>query len=64
MLRVLFAAEAADEPRVRRLIGEALAAGELAGPDGLVTTWLLKSTAAGHIRPSEEGHAADLIGHG
>ena len=62
-LRILFAAEASDEPRVRRLIGEALAAGELTGPDGLVTRWQLESAAAGHIQPSEEDHAAELIAH-
>ena len=63
IVRVLFAAEAADEPRVRRLIIEALDAGELAGPDGLVTTWRLKSTAVSDIRSNETGHAADLIAH-
>lgn len=62
-LRVLFAAEAADESRVRRLIGEALAAGELIGPDGLVTKWRLKSAVAGQVRPSEEAHVAELIAH-
>lgn len=63
VLRVLFAAEAADELRVRRLIGEALASGELTGPDGLVTTWQLKSSAAGRIRPEEQDHIAGLIDH-
>lgn len=61
VLRVLFATGAADEPRVRLLIGEALAAGELTGPDGLVTTWRLKSSDASDIRPSEKSHAADLM---
>ncbi len=60
VLRVLFATEAADEPRVRSLIGAALTAGELTGPDGLVSTWRLKTTAASNIRSSEEDHAADL----
>lgn len=63
VLRVLFAAEAADELRVRRLIDEALAAGELTGPDGLVTKWRLKSAAAGQVRSSEQSHAAELIAH-
>lgn len=63
VLRVLFAAEAADEARVRGLIDDALAAGELTGPDGLVTTWLLKSSAAGQIRPDEQDHAVALIDH-
>lgn len=62
-LRILFAADAADEPRVRRLIGEALAAEELTGPDGRVTRWQLKSTAAGRLRTNEHCHAADLIAH-
>jgi hypothetical protein len=62
-LRVLFAAEAGDEPRVRQLIDEALALGELTGPDGLITRWQLKSAAAGRVRPSEEDHAAELIAH-
>ncbi|MGV0731077.1 hypothetical protein [Mycolicibacter sinensis] len=62
-LRILFAADTADEPRVRRLIGEALAAEELTGPDGRVTRWRLKSAAAGRLRTSEHDHAADLIAH-
>ncbi|ODR06929.1 hypothetical protein BHQ15_12245 [Mycolicibacillus koreensis] len=62
-LRILFAADAADEPRVRRLIGEALATEELIGPDGRVTRWRLKSAAAGRLRKSEQGHVADLIAH-
>ncbi|UVO13145.1 hypothetical protein NM962_03060 [Mycobacterium sp. SVM_VP21] len=60
VLRVLFATEPADEPRVRQLIGEALGAGEQTGPDGLVTTWRLKSTAASDIRSSEKCHAEEL----
>lgn len=62
-LRILFAAEAPDEPRVRRLIDVALALGELTGPDGLVTSWRLRSAAAGRVRPSEQSHAAELIAH-
>lgn len=63
VVRVLFATDAADESRVRRLIDDALAAGELTGPDGLVSTWQLKSSAAGQVRPSEQDHAAALIDH-
>lgn len=64
VLRVLFAAETTDEPRVRGLISEALSVGELTGPDGLVTTWRLKSTAAGCVRSSEQAHAVELIDRG
>lgn len=63
VLRVLFAADAADEPRVRRLIGEALDAGTLTGPDGQVTTWRLKSMAFSRVRSNETGHVTDLINH-
>ncbi|WP_067970412.1 hypothetical protein [Mycolicibacter icosiumassiliensis] len=63
-LRVLFASEAADEPRVRRLIGEALGAGELLGLDGLVTRWQVKSVTPGQVRTNEESHVAELIAHG
>lgn len=63
-LPVLFATEPTNEHRVRRLIDDALATGELTGPDGLVTTWRLRSTAASSVRPSEENHAAELITHG
>ena len=60
-LRVLFAAEPDNEPRVRALIGEALSSGRLTGPDGRVTRWLVKSSGAGSIRPDEAGHAATLV---
>jgi len=62
VLRVLFATEPAAETCVRRLIEGALRAGELTGPDGLVMTWRVRSTAAGHVRESEKGHACELIG--
>jgi hypothetical protein len=58
-LRVLFASD--DEERVRELIGEALSSGRLTGPDGRVTRWMLKSSAAGTIRPEEADHAARLV---
>jgi hypothetical protein len=60
-LRILFATEPADERRVRSLIGEALAAGQLTGPDGGLTTWQLRSAAPGNVRPEEKDHAAGLI---
>ena len=64
VVRVLFAAAASDELRVRRLIDEALAAGQVTGPDGQVVYWRLKSTAVSHVLPGEKDHAAELIAHG
>jgi hypothetical protein len=61
-LRVLFATEPVNEKRVRSLIGEALAAGRLQGPDG-VAHWQLRSESAGEIRADEKDHAADLVAH-
>jgi hypothetical protein len=62
-LRVVFATEPADEQRVRALIGEALATGQLTVPDGGVAMWELRSTSAGTLRADEEDLAADLIAH-
>ena len=63
-VRILFATEPSNERRVRSLITEALATGELAGPDGTVTTWQLSSATAGAVRREERDHAAGLIAHG
>lgn len=63
VLRVLFATEPANEQQVRSLIGEALATGQLTGPDGGVATWQLRSAAPGDIRADEADLAADLIAH-
>jgi hypothetical protein len=62
-LRVLFATEPANEQHVRALIGEALATGHLAVPDGGVATWQLRSSSRGEIRVDEKDHAASLIAH-
>jgi hypothetical protein len=59
-VRILFAAEPADEKRVRALIGQALSSGRLRGPDGRVTRWMLESSGASDIRPAEADHAARL----
>jgi hypothetical protein len=60
-LRVLFAADPADEERVHSLIGQALSSGRLTGPDGRVTRWMLQSSGTGTIRPDEADHAARLV---
>jgi hypothetical protein len=62
-LHVLFAVEPEREGDVRTLIDQALASGQQAGPDGRVTTWTVRSSTAGTIRPSEEHHAAELVAH-
>jgi hypothetical protein len=60
---VLFATEPANEQQLRSLIREALATGQLTGPDGGVATWQLRSASPGGIRPDEKEVAADLIAH-
>jgi hypothetical protein len=62
-LRVLFATEPANEPRVRSLIDEALASGQLTDPDGRPATWQLQSASPGSVRTDEEEMADHLIAH-
>ena len=62
-LRVLFAVEPEREREVRTLIGQALASGRQTGPDGRVTTWTVRSSTPGAVRPGEESHAATLVDH-
>jgi hypothetical protein len=60
---VVFATEPSNERRVRVLIGEALAAGQLTVPDGGVAHWELRSSSPGVLRADEQDLAADLIAH-
>jgi hypothetical protein len=59
-LRILFAAKAEDEQRVRTLITQALAGGRIIGPDGRESTWSLLSAAPSPVRPDEAEHADRL----
>ncbi len=52
-LRIVFAAERADELEVRRRIDAALGAGELSGPAEVVTRWELVTSAAAAARETE-----------
>jgi hypothetical protein len=62
-VRVLFAAAATDEPRVRDLVAEALAGGECTGPDGVRTSWRLLEQGPSGVRPEERAHADRLAGN-
>lgn len=62
-VRVVFATEPSNERRVRDLIGEALAGGQLTVPDGGIARWELRSASPGILREDEEGLAADLVAH-
>src|SRR6201988_946535 len=55
-LRVLFAAEPADEPDVGRLIAGALAAGHLVTPGGDASRWRVVSEGPSQVRPDEVEH--------
>lgn len=59
-LRVLFAADPADESEVRRRIDDALATSRLETPEGDVARWRLVSTAVGEPRPDEADHGRRL----
>src|SRR4051812_921861 len=54
-LRILFAAEAADEPEVRRRIDGALAAGRRGD-----SAWTLLRSGPSKVRPEETAHAERL----
>ena len=60
-LRVLFAAEPADEDDVRQRIERALAGGAVEGPDGRTSRWTLVSAGPGELEPSEAQHAGRLV---
>lgn len=60
-LRILFAAEAARETEVRSRIDAALSAGRLRGPNGVTTSWTLRSTRHSAVRPPEDDHAERLV---
>ena len=59
-LRLLFAAEPADEPHVRRLVHEALDRGWGDVPDGERTTWQLLEDGPSPVEFEEEDHAKRL----
>jgi len=59
-LRLLFAAEPADEARVRRLVEETLERGWGDSPDGERTAWQLVWSAPSTVQPDEEEHARRL----
>jgi hypothetical protein len=61
VVRVLFACPASDEARARELVTEALAAGELTGPDGVRTRWRVLDQGADAVRAGDEDHAARLV---
>jgi hypothetical protein len=59
-LRIVFATEPERVAEVRERIDAALAAGELAGPDDVVTRWRLVSSAAVELTGDEPALAARL----
>ena len=60
-LRLLFAAEPADELRVRRLVDEVLARGWGDTPDGTRTTWQLLESGPSPVEFTEQDHARRLM---
>jgi len=59
-LRVLFAAEPADERDVRRRIAEALATDHLVTAGGDAPRWRVVSEGPGQVRPDEAEHGRRL----
>jgi hypothetical protein len=61
-LRTLFAAEPDKEDVVRERIDQALAGGQLQGPDAVVTHWQLRTSGRSELIAGEAGHAQRLVG--
>jgi hypothetical protein len=59
-LRILFAAEPANEADVRLRIDQALRTGSFAAPGGVVTEWRLVSSEPADIAADEQDHAERL----
>ncbi|MFJ1706389.1 hypothetical protein [Kitasatospora sp. NPDC088346] len=62
-VRVLFAADPADEAEARARIGAGLRRGALTGPDGRASRWRLVTDSPGDVRADEAEHGARLAGH-
>jgi hypothetical protein len=60
-LRLLFAAEPDDVPRVRALVDDVLARGWGDSPEGSRTTWNLLESGPSSVRDEEEAHAKRLV---
>ena len=61
IVRTLFAVEPDLEDAVRQRIDAALRAGQLSGPDGVITRWHLRSTHPSAIASQEADHAQRLV---
>lgn len=61
VVRVLFACEPGLEDEVRDRVVDALAGGDLLGPDGVRTRWRLVSHHPDAVRPDEETQSAALV---
>jgi hypothetical protein len=60
-LRLLFAAEPDDVPRVREVVEEVLSRGWGDSPEGSRTTWDLVESGPSPVRSEEEAHAQRLV---
>jgi hypothetical protein len=60
-LRLLFAAEPDDVPRVREVVDDVLARGWGDSPEGSRTTWNLVESGPSSVRDEEEAHAQRLV---
>lgn len=59
-VRTLFAAEPDVEAVVRQRIDSALAIGQMIGPEGVLTSWLLSSSQPSRLLAEETDHAERL----
>jgi hypothetical protein len=60
-LRLLFAAEPADEAQVRERVEQVLSRGWGDSPEGSRTTWALVGSGPSSVRGQEQAHALRLV---
>jgi hypothetical protein len=60
-LRILFVTEPEQERTVREKIDAALAGGRVIGPDDVLSTWTLESSAPAEVAEAEQDHAQRLM---
>ncbi|MBT2534055.1 hypothetical protein J7E83_18380 [Arthrobacter sp. ISL-48] len=59
-VKVIFATEPEHLAEVRRRMEDALSAESVAGPEGVVTVWVLEASGAGELAQAEREHARRL----
>jgi hypothetical protein len=61
-LRIIFSTQPSDESKVRGLIDQALASGNMVSPDGIASRWTLLASGPAALSAEEREHAVRISG--